>query len=165
MSSVTSRHRITFVCLAATLLIGSLSTLCGCGGGDEAKAEVTDPQLVLAQFDESRKRHDPVRFVEVELGEFFTTKRLDENQIITISFTLYGVVPEEQRDEMMEKKNRFEKRMRDAVLTEIGKAKIEDLTEPHMGLLRSRLLKVIHRATHTRILRNVVFSSFAMEQA
>lgn len=135
----------------------------GCGG-DDAEEKVSDPQVVLAQFDDSRKRHDPLRFVEVELGEFFATKSVEGKGIVTISFKLYGVVSEQHRDELEQKKKQFEKRMRDAILTEVGKASLDDLTEPHMALLRSKLLGVVNRSTHTRLLRDVVFSSFAMEQ-
>ena len=159
-------YRSTLIAWALVLVLATLvAALPGCGSSDPETTDLADPGKLLDTYDRSRRRHDPLRFVEVDLGEFFTTKYVGEKGTYTIRFRLYAVIDQKQKLELKEAIAKREKRMRDKVFTTLGKTELEYFREPTLGWIRSELIVAVNRALHTRVIRDVVFSEFAFEKA
>lgn len=147
------------------LALGSLcASLTGCGKSDDP-TKIGDPGKLLEDYDRSRRKHDPIRFEEVDLGEYFTTKYIEGQGTYTVRFHLYAVVDRAQKQELLDAIAAREKRMRDIVLTTVGKTELEYYREPTLGWLRSELIAAVNRSLHTRVVRDVVFSEFSFERA
>ena len=79
---------------AAAILLCS-AFLAGCGGEAAADAIDEDPAALFADLSARQKRHDPLRFVEVDLGEYFVTLPPNEEVgSLFVRFHIYGVVDE-----------------------------------------------------------------------
>ena len=143
---------IIVVWLAVALAVAS-----GCGTSGADAGEPGDPIAGL------KEDPDPDAFIEVLLGEFFMTKIGKGKRLYALRFKLYGLVPRDQQEAFLASMERFEKRMRDAVFTEIGKMTIAELADPRMQVLRARLLDVIQRLLRFPDLQDVVFSEFTLE--
>ncbi len=70
----------------------------GCGSSDGGASQ-TDLLDVLST---SQRRHDPVQFEEVDLGEFYVTRHNGYGLPLFVRFHMYGVVPSEHLDEFEE---------------------------------------------------------------
>ncbi len=159
-----SSLRVTLAILLA-LLLGSLcASLVGCGGSESQAEQIDDPGKLLESYDRSRRRHDPIRFEEVDLGKFFTTKYVKDQGTYTVSFHLYAIVDKKHRQELVDSKAKREKRMRDAIFTTLAKTELEYFREPTLGWIRSELMTSINRSLQSRVIRDVVFGEFSFER-
>jgi hypothetical protein len=109
-------------------------------------------------------QHDPSRFVEVEIGTFRVTHRLaDDQETMLVKFRLFGIVPESKQEQLHEELPRFEKRIRDAVISLVQKTEAEQLAEPGLRWLKAELVAAINRVVQDRALSDVAFSDFSLE--
>ena len=160
-----ARGRRAILAILLALLLGSLcASLCGCGGETTRAEQIDDPGKLLESYDRSRRRHDPIRFEEVDLGEFFTTKYVKGQGTYTISFHLYAVIDRKNRQELVARKLKRDKRMRDAIFTTLAKTELEYFREPTLGWIRSELMTAINRSLQSRSVRDVVFGEFSFER-
>lgn len=115
---------------------------------------------------------DAEGFVEIDLGEFFVTRKEDIEgklddatvpQILVVRFHLYGVVHEHHEDQFVEQLEERRERMRDTVIASIQASELQHLTDPTLGWMRSELVPGINRTLRTRHLHDVVFSAFSIE--
>ena len=110
-------------------------------------------------------QQDPSRFVEVEIGTFKVThKHGDAKGTMLLKFRLFGIVPETKQEHLGEEMPKFEKRIRDAVISLVQKTDIEQLAEPGLKWLKAELVATINRVVQDRALQDVVFSDFSMEE-
>lgn len=110
-------------------------------------------------------QHDASRFVEMEIGSFRVTHRLtDEQQTIMVKFRLFGIVPESKEERLHHELSKFEKRIRDAVISLVQKTEVEQLAEPGLKWLKAELVAAINRVVQDRALQGVAFSDFSMEE-
>ena len=150
--------------LLAFLLGSLLASLVGCSGETTEAQQIEDPAKLLESYDNSRRRHDPIRFEEVDLGEFFTTRYVPGKGTYAVSFHLYAVVDRQHREELTKAKTKREKRMRDAIFTTLAKTELEYFREPTLAWIRSELMTAINRSLQTRVVRDVVFGEFSFEK-
>ncbi len=143
-----------------TLAVAVLAT--GCGGG---AATNFDEAALLDEYNVQGRRHDPVEFVEVDMGDFFITRRLpDTKDMLYVSCHLYAVTPQEESGfvefTLMERKTR----MRDTVMSVVQKAEIDALTEPSLTWIKSEMIPEVNRTLRTRSVRDIVFSTYSLQR-
>ena len=149
--------------LIKLLLLLPLVPFAGCG--QEVSSDLSDPQELLARYDHDRRRHDPRQFVEVELGEYFVTRRQPDNNIYTIRCKLFAVVPRDKQPELEEALTTRRTAMRDAILGTIRSTEFEHLTEPTLSWVKSEMIPIVNRSLKTRVLRDIVFADYSFERA
>ena len=133
----------------------------GCGGS--APPPVFDPRDLLAELDAPGSELDPKSLTEIDLGEYFITRRASEGEQIFIRFHLYGIIPIKERTKFEETLQERGQRMRDSIIALIQKSELDHLGDPSWGLIRSELIPTISNSLRTTSLRDVVFSGFSMD--
>ena len=135
------------------------------GGGNAPGSQAATNAKELLDLLEIGGQQDPSRFVEVEIGSFRVTHRLaDEKHTMLVKFRLVGIVPETKQEYLGEELPKFEKRIRDAVISLVQKTDVEQLAEPGLKWLKAELVAAINRVVQDRALQDVVFSDFSMEE-
>jgi hypothetical protein len=148
--------RVSLVFAMGLICLGS-----GCGVG--SSDDMLDAQALLDRYQQDRRRHDPIHFSEVDLGEFYITKRYSPS-IYYVRFHIYGVVPENQLDQFSEILQPHTQRVRDAVIAAVQRSELEHLDDPSLGWLKSELILTINRNLQMRMLRDVVFTDYSLER-
>jgi hypothetical protein len=143
-------------------LLSALPVLCsGCGKSEQPP--VLDVGTLLARYERDRRRHDPVYFSEIDLGEFTVTQR-HEPAIFYIRFHLFGVVPEELVQEAETLLVTHGERVRARVREAAQRCEADQLNDPSLGWLKSELITSINRSLQAPMLRDVVFAEFSFER-
>lgn len=107
---------------------------------------------------------DPSRFSEVEIGTFRVTHKLtDEKTSLVVKFRLVGIVAESKEERLHEELPKYEKRIRDAVISLVQRIEAEQLAEPELKWLKAELVAAINRVVQDRALSGVAFSDFSLE--
>ena len=144
--------------LLFAVLMGSI---CGCA--EPELDMVTDAGTLLERYEKDRRRHDPLHFSEVDLGEFTVTKP-QKPAIFFIRFHLYAVVPDGLVDQFNEVVLTHGQRIRDKVSEATQRCEIDQLKDPSLGWLKSELITSINRIVQSPLLRDVVFADFSLER-
>ena len=147
----------SFVLLLLAAVIGL-----SCGCSKTLPDPVTDAGALLERYEKDRRRHDPVHFSEIDLGEVALNRRKD-NLIYYIRFRLYAVVPDGLTDQFNELLLTHGERVNSKVLESARRCSLEQLNDPSLGWLKSDLISSVNRILQTPILRDVVFSDFSLE--
>lgn len=138
----------------------SASSSHGSGSGGNPATDASD----LLDLLEAGGQHDPSRFVEIDLGTFRVTHKLaDEQHAVLVKFRLFGIVSENKQEHLHEELPKFDKRIRDAVISLVQKTEAEQLAEPSLKWLKAELVAAINRVVQDRALSDVAFSDFSME--
>lgn len=99
--------------------------------------------------------------IEVDLGEYsVTAAHPTANTTLQITFHLYGTIAALDEEEFNELRKECEHRFREQVLVSIRSAKISDLTDAGLGLLKRTILEKTNRVLGKPILQAVIFSDF-----
>lgn len=99
--------------------------------------------------------------IEIDLGEYSVTAASSAgNSMLQITFHLYGTVATVDETEFEELKKENEHRFREQVLVVVRGAKISDLTDAGLGLLKRNILEKTNKVLGRPILRSVIFSDF-----
>lgn len=99
--------------------------------------------------------------IEIDLGEYSVTAASSAgNSMLQITFHLYGTVASADEQEFEELKKENEHRFREQVLVVVRGAKISDLTDAGLGLLKRNILEKTNKVLGRPILRSVIFSDF-----
>lgn len=107
---------------------------------------------------------DPSRFVEVEIGTFRVTHKLaDQGEPLVVKFRLFGIVSKSKEGRLHEELSKYEKRIRDAVISLVQKTEAEQLAEPGLKWLKAELVAAINRVVQDRALSGIAFSDFSLE--
>jgi flagellar basal body-associated protein FliL len=108
---------------------------------------------------------DAAGLIEVDLGEFTITQRQEEkDMILMIRFQIFGVIDYEKRDKFEKLLGQRRQRVRDSVITIVQGAEVEHLTDPSLGWLKSEMVPAMNKLLGAKLLKEVVFSDFAMLQ-
>lgn len=143
------------------LFAASLAASSGCG--DSEGASVMDARSLLERYQRDRRRHDPLHFSEVEIGEFAVTQSQGP-AIIYIRFHLFGVVPDSQLDAFRNRMETYGERVRAEVRATTQKCELKELHDPSLKWLKSELISSINHVVGSPMLRDVVFSDFSLER-
>ncbi len=133
----------------------------GCSG--DATTTSLDTGSLLDQYERDRRRHDPIAFSEVDLGEFTVSQR-HEPHIFFIRFHLYGVIPDEKRDDFVESLSAHGERIRATVREIAQRTDLEQLSDPSLGAVKADMILAINRILPARLLRDVVFAEYSFER-
>jgi hypothetical protein len=106
-----------------------------------------DPGELLALLHE-RQQGDSRYFVEVDLGQFH----------------LIGIVPEDKRAHLEEIWPRFEKRVRDAIITLVQRTETAHLADPSLTFFKEEVVGTVNRVLQERLLADVAFSDFSTDR-
>lgn len=140
---------------------GSSSTS---GHGSKQAASHNSETAELLDLLEDGGHQDPSRYVEVEIGTFRVTHKLaDEGEPLVVKFRLFGVVSESKQEHLHTELARFDKRIRDAVISLVQKTEAEQLAEPGLKWLKAELVSAINRVVQDRALADIAFSDFSLE--
>lgn len=112
--------------------------------------------------EEGGSEDDAVPTVEVELGEYsVTVTQPNSSTTLRVDFKLVGTILEEDEDEMTEMFDRYVHRFRDQVFSEIRNSEPADLADPHLGLIKRRILEKSTNLFGKPLLKSIMFSEFS----
>ncbi len=99
--------------------------------------------------------------IEIDLGEYSVTSSPSAgDSMLQITFHLYGTIAAVEEKEFEELKKENEHRFREQVLVVVRSAKISDLTDAGLGLLKRNILEKTNKVLGKPILHTVIFSDF-----
>ncbi len=147
--------------LAALLLSTVIGLSGGCGGS--GADTVMDAGALLERYEKDRRRHDPLHFSEVDLGEFTVSQR-DSAAIFHTRFHLYAVVPDSLVDQFNEALKTHAERVRSKVRESTQRCDVDKIDDPSLGWLKSDLITSINRIVRAPMVRDVVFAEFTFER-
>jgi hypothetical protein len=141
----------------------ALGLVAGCGHSGKSAAEM-DASELLAFFQE--KQHvDAKTFVETDLGRFRAVHKLASGDgQLYVQFHLYGILPADRQHRLAELWPKFEKRVRDALISLIQRAETEHLTDPSLVYFKEEVAAAVNRVLQERLLIDVVFSDFSTDR-
>lgn len=123
-----------------------------------------DPGELLALLHE-RQQGDSRYFVEVDLGRFRVTHPLSSGEgNLYVQFHLIGIVPEERRAHLEAIWPKFEKRVRDAIITLVQRTETAHLADPSLTFFKEEVVGTVNRVLQERILADVAFSDFSTDR-
>jgi flagellar basal body-associated protein FliL len=136
------------------IILTILTLTAGCGG-----AAVLRPR--------------PEQLVEVPLGAFRvplvpkshrqSAEGLTDRNGLLLRFHLCAVVSPEREGAVLQRIQSHEVRMRDDIITACRSASLDELSEPSLGALKSRLTKAVARHFDHNYVRRVVVSNILFE--
>jgi len=121
-------------------------------------------QIMTEKMHKNISAHSPEskKMVEVDLGEYsITSHQVETNTSLRIDFKLFGVVAEEDQNEVKELIERRKHEFRDQIIFEIRDSDITDLSDPGLGLIKRRILEKSNRLLEESLLQKIVFSDFS----
>ncbi|MGV3605748.1 MAG: flagellar basal body-associated FliL family protein [Planctomycetaceae bacterium] len=145
------------------LLLAAL--MLGCGSKEEAgqNPEALEAIALLDLLDKDHKQQDPTSFVELQLGKFKISHSLPDSEgTLLVQFTLYGVMSESKKEQIEPNLPAIEKRVRDAVISVVQRAEVEQLGDPALNYVKAELVTSLNRVMRGRILKAVAFSEFSI---
>lgn len=164
MSRPASRRLNFFRPLAGLFGAALTSGMIGCGSAP-APAAALSPAELLDILDDDLKRNDPQHFVEVELGKFKVSHNVRAtDKAVMVKFHLFAVLPESRSEDFQRATAKFDKRIRDSVISIIQQSETERLTDAGLSSLKGEIIASINRLTRTRVLKDVVFSDFSLDR-
>ena len=99
---------------------------------------------------------------EVELKEFNVSSYQPlSNTSLRIDFHLYATVEQDDLEEFSQKHEQSQHRFREQVIVIMRSAKVDDLTEAGLGLIKRRILDKTNRLLGKPYLKSVIFSDFS----
>jgi flagellar basal body-associated protein FliL len=142
-------------CFLAYLMIPSRADLEKWSAEKAAKAAKTEES---AHGQAGEEKHE----VEVDLGKYtVVVHHPASNVTLRVNFHLIGTVLEKDHHELETLLTKHQHRLRDQAIFEIRNCRIEDLTDPGLGLLKRRILAKSNDLLGKPLLRSVVFSDFS----
>jgi flagellar basal body-associated protein FliL len=142
------------------LFVALIANCIACGSGS-GKLDPSDPEQVLDQFKQEARKHHPKNFAEVDLGEFAVVHRRDKH-VLFIRCQLFAVMPKGDQSEFSKSLNSHKLRMKEAVVQTFRASDRVKINDPNLKQLRDDLVVAINKAMNTRVLRNIVFTSFSV---
>lgn len=148
----------TYIRIVTILMLAAVvGSSCGCSGSDEERIDATG---LLVQ---DRRRHDPLHFSEMDLGQFTVTQRHNLS-IFYIRFHLYAVVPDTLVEEFTERLQTHGERVRATVRETAQGCDLDQLNEPTLAWLKTELISSINREVQATVVRDVAFADFSFER-
>lgn len=139
----------------------------GLGAGCSSPASSTtglDPGELLALLHE-RHQGDARFYVEVDLGRFRVTHPLASGEgHLFVQFHLIGLVPQDRRAHLEAIWPRFEKRVRDAIITLVQRTETAHLADPSLTFFKEEVVATVNRVLQERLLADVAFSDFSTDR-
>ncbi len=133
----------------------------GCGSSETADPTHID---ILEMLDNSQSRHDPVNYVEVDLGSFYVTRENDQQQPLFVRFQLYAVVHKKHESEFTKAFEAHKHTLRDKIREQVLKTETDYLNDPKLDWLQSHLRPLINSTLETQTCRDVIFAMFELEE-
>ncbi len=101
--------------------------------------------------------------VEVDLGQFGVTAFQPlSNTTLRIDLQLYCTVLEDNESEFTELVELHKHRLREQVLIVLRSAKVTDLTDAGLGLIKRKILEKTNRTIGKPLVQDIVFSDFSV---
>jgi len=127
--------------------------LTGCGGDEVAEAEL-----------DGEASATPESLVEVELGQFFVTRRVSDGEMAYIQFTLFAVVDEEKKDDFEVLLGDRRERMRERISQSLQEAKLDQIEQPSRKILKTELTLELKKVLHTPDVYDVAFTEYSVQR-
>ncbi len=143
--------RLCISCLPLLLFAGCLGTT------EEALAPEDLKALEV-------KRSRPENLAEVELGDFFVTRRVKDEEMLFVEFKLYALVDADRQSGFEETLEKRRERMRDQVLQLTQVVKEEQLFQPSLRMLKTEIATAVKDSLRAPQLYDVGFYAFSAER-
>lgn len=121
---------------------------------------------LLDLLDGRNERLDLDEYAEVEIGTFKMTlppgTKGEDKDPLRVKFRLIAIVPEGQKLNFETELPKYDKRIRDAVISLVCRTDHEQLAEPSLSYLKAEVVTTINRILQKRLLRDAAFSSFSL---
>ena len=99
---------------------------------------------------------------EVALGDFTVSAyQPASNTTLRIDLSIYGLVREEDADEVASLQARTERRLREQVIVTLRSAELTDLSDPGLGLIKRKILEKTNRSFGKPLLQEIIINDFS----
>lgn len=120
---------------------------------------------LLDMIEAEQRRHDPNKYIEIDLGKFQVTHVLDGEQgYLYVQFHLFGVLPQAKQEQFAHDLPQYDKRLRDAVISLVQRSETAQLTDASLMFLKAEMVEEINRILQSRLLKDVAFSDFSVDR-
>lgn len=124
-----------------------------------------DEVALLDHYNVHGRRHDPVNYVEVDLGEYFVPRDIvDSPDVLFVKCHMIAIADKKDRSDLESAILERRTRMRDIVMSAMRKTELEALSEPSMNWLKSELIPAINKILKTSAVRDIVLVDFSLER-
>jgi flagellar basal body-associated protein FliL len=144
-------------------ILAGACLLAGCGKEATKSAAELDAAELLALIQEQQV--DSKGSVEVDLGRFRVTHALaGSSGHLHVQFHLFGVLPQSRQERFDQALPKYEKRMRDAIISLAQRTETEHLTDPSLTFFKEDVTATVNRILQDRLLADVAFSDFSTDR-
>lgn len=145
--------------------LGTVALCCllfgSCGTHVENPSAMEAGEL-LDLLDGKNERLNLEKYAEVEIGSFkMTLPARDGGESLRVKFRLFAIVPDGHKGTFEAELPKYEKRIRDAVISLVSSTDHELLAEPSLGYLKGEVVATLNRILQQRMVRDAAFSSFS----
>jgi len=144
------------------LLAAGACLVAGCG---ETKARSL-AELDAGELLELLQGEQPAEsrnLAEADLGRFRVSHSVTSGQVL-VQFHLIGLVAQPKQAHLAELLPRYDKRLRDAVISLVQKMDTDQLMDPSLAFFKTEIAAAINRVLNEQILKDVAFSDFSLDQ-
>lgn len=139
----------------------ALWLLCGCGQKTQSTALLDTSELL--ELIQDHKPGESKNYVEQDMGRFRVSHALATEGQVLVQFHLYGLVPPQRKEKLAALLPKYEKRVRDAVISLVQRTETEHLTDASLAYFKTELVSSVNEVLQDRLLSDVVFSDFSID--
>jgi len=139
----------------------ALWLFCGCGQKTQSTALLDASELL--ELIQDHKPGESKNYVEQDMGRYRVSHALATEGQVLVQFHLFGLVPPQRKDKLAALLPKYEKRIRDAVISLVQRTETEHLTDAGLAYFKAELVSAVNDVLQDRILAEAVFSDFSID--
>jgi hypothetical protein len=148
---------------ACWLLAGAACLVAGCGETKAKSVAELDASELLALI-QGEQPGEARNLVEADLGRFRISHSVTDGQVL-VQFHLIGLISPQKQTHLAELLPRYDKRLRDAVISLVQRMETDHLLDPSLAFFKTEIVAAVNRVLQEQVLRDVAFSDFSLDQA
>ena len=149
--------------IACLMFAAAACLIAGCGE-TKAKSVAELEASELLELIQGEQAGEARNLVEVDLGRFRISHAVTDGQVL-VQFHLIGLVVQRKQTRLAELLPRYDKRLRDAVISLVQRMETDHLMDPSLAFFKTEVVASINRVLQEQMLRDVAFSDFSLDQA
>lgn len=137
------------------------AVLIGCASRGKSVTELDASQLL--ELIQEQQPGDERSYGELDLGRFRITHALASEGQVLVQFHLFALLPPQQQAKLEERLPKYDKRIRDAVISLVQRTETEHLTDASLAFFKTELVGSINEVVQDRLVADVAFSDYSID--